>query len=117
MSTNPRIIELTEMLFPAICAFFIQREKDGMPKARLIEINTYLKQQQEAGRISGLTFRGISDTYSYQSEYVMTNLVARSILEEDGDHFSLSAYGKKLYKERLARAPLLKTPTNKNDLQ
>lgn len=96
MSASPRIRELTDKLFPTIGEFLIQRKKEGGPKVKLIEINRYLMRQQEAKKISGLVFRG---TYSYQSEYVLTNLVARGLLKEDGDKFWLSQYGEKRYEE------------------
>lgn len=95
MSTNPRIIELTNELQPKICEFLLQREKEDRPIS-LHDMNVYLMKQQENGKVSGLTFRG---TYSYQVEYVMTNLIGRQILKQRGSCFYLTSHGREVYRK------------------
>jgi len=113
MSTSPRVIELTDRLFPVICYFFMQREQKGRPRASTLEINTYLKEQSDLGAVRGLTFRGTSGTYTYQGEYAITNLVARGLLEEERGEFWLSEHGKEAYRKKTAKAPRLEVPTCK----
>jgi len=80
MSLHPDIIELTDRLLPVIGGFLLQQEMDGRSSVGQAEINKYMKRMQRLGRVSGLTFKGTSGTYSYQIEYVLNNLVRRGIL-------------------------------------
>jgi len=87
MSVHPEIIRLTDELFPLIASFIEER---GSEKVPFIDVVHHLKRQN----INGLTFRN-TYPYSYQVEYVVTNLVLKGRLDEEGRFLRLSSYGKK----------------------
>ena len=90
MNLHPKILELTDKLFPLIAEFL--KECNDLTST-VSEIMKLLKSKN----ITGLTFRG---TFSYQVEYVLTNLIRRGLLNENGSFISLSIYGQtKIEKE------------------
>ena len=87
MAMHPKIIELTEQLFPVIGSFL----KVNADRASMKEIADFLKDK----RIEGLTFRR-TYPYSYQLDYIITNLIRKGLLDEHGNgDVSLTLYGKK----------------------
>jgi len=89
MSTHPEIVRLTDELFEVIASFLKDSEDSGREKVRFIDLIHFLKDRN----IDGLTFRN-TYPYSYQVEYIVTNLVRKGRLKEEGDRLWLSLYGK-----------------------
>ena len=85
MAINPKILELTEQTFPLIGSFLKDKGLVSMN-----QIAQFLKKR----KIDGFTFRGIAP-FSYQLEYIITNLIRRGLLDEHGSLLQLTAYGEK----------------------
>ena len=98
MSVHPKIVRLTDKLFKIIASFLEKRAEIGNPKVSFIDLIHFLKEQN----IDGLTFRN-TYPYSYQVEYVVTNLVRKGRLEEEGRFLRLSTYGKKCLQMQLSQ--------------
>jgi len=95
VSTHPEIVNLTYKAFQIIGKLLIKKEKEGITKVRETEIYEYLCEQQELGRIEGLTFRYRTNIpFSIQVYHVITNLVRKGWVDERNGSLNLTSYGR-----------------------